>query len=253
MSWSWLLTNTIAAFLLPPLNLLIIGGIGFYLLLRKRPRPGKTLIALSLAGLWILSMPVVAKRYQESLYPPFKPAAAHEADAIVILGGGRNKDDLEYGGDTPSGATLERLRYGAYLSRRLNKPILVTGGKPTGGTTTEAGIMAQVLADEFRTPARWVEAAADNTFENASLSARMLRQDGITRIYLVSHAWHLARAIPQFERQGLRVIPAGINYMPRGDLTPLHFIPNAGALQDSAFATHEWIGLLWYRIRNLME
>ena len=41
---------------------------------------------------------------------------------------------------------------------------------------------------------------------------------------------------------------APTNYIGQDALHPADFIPNAGALRDSHYALHEWIGLLWYRI-----
>ncbi|HEX8887242.1 MAG TPA: hypothetical protein VF797_22385, partial [Noviherbaspirillum sp.] len=51
-----------------------------------------------------------------------------------------------------------------------------------------------------------------------------------------------------FEQTGLEVTGAPTNYIAQGALHPADFIPNAGALRDSHYALHEWIGLLWYRI-----
>lgn len=247
MSLAWLLTNFIAAFLLPPLNLLLLGGLGAFLLAR-RPRVGKALIGASLALLWLLATPFIGGAMLDALAPPYKQPDADAADAIVILGGGRYSDTLEYAGDTVGRLTLERLRYGAWLARRLDKPLLVTGGSPDGGRP-EGELMRETLEREFGTPVRWVEARADNTRENALFSAAMLKMAGIGRIYLVSHAWHLPRAIPEFERAGLRAIPAGFGYA-RGRPQPLDFVPSAKGLYDSFLAMHEGIGLLWYRIRN---
>lgn len=249
MTLSWLITNFIAAFLLPPLNLLVMAGAGI-MLLRRRPRLGKGLLVASLAGLWLLSTPIVAEKFLNSLAPSPVPLTGREADAIVILGGGRIKHSLEYGGDTVKHFTLERLRYGALLARRLGKPILVTGGAPGGEAISEGEIMDAVLRDEYRMPVRWVEVRSRNTRENARFSAEILAQAGIRRIYLVTHAWHLARAIPEFEQAGLTVIPAGTGYKLYGDLELFDFIPSTPALLNSYLASHEWIGLLWYRLRN---
>ncbi len=248
MSLSWLVTNFIAAFLLPPLNLLMLGALGLLLLQRKRAL-GKTLIALSLAGFWLLSTPYLAGLLLDSLKPAALPLTGKEADAIVVLGGGRNKNSLEFGGDTLSHFTLERVRYGARLARALHKPVLVTGGAPDGGTP-EAALMRDALLQEFGVPTRWVEDASNNTRENALYSAQLLKKAQIRRIYLVTHAWHLTRAVPEFAAQGLVVVPAGTGYNLPNNPTPLDFLPNAKALMNSSFAMHEWIGLLWYRIRH---
>ncbi len=248
MSINWLLTNFLAAFLLPPLNAILLGGCGL-LLLKRRRIWGKTLIGFSLVALWLLATPYIAGKLLDALAPPYRPLDVRDADAIVILGGGTYHDTLDYGGDTVGRLTLERLRYGAWLARRLHKPVLVTGGAPTGGRP-EGPMMRETLEREFGVKVRWMEDCSETTRDNARLSAAPLHRDGIRRIYLVSHAWHLARAIPEFEREGLRVVPAGFGYsLPSGpDLMDL--VPNAKALYDSSLALHEGIGLIWYRIRN---
>jgi uncharacterized SAM-binding protein YcdF (DUF218 family) len=249
MDLSWLITNFVAAFLLPPLNLLLLGAAGF-LLLKRRPRLGKGLLASSLAGLLLLSTPLVAGKFLDSLVPPYHPLSGKEADAIVILGGGRIRNSVEYGGDTLKYFTLERLRYGAHLARKLHKPVLVAGGMPEGLGVPEGQLMQSVLEKEYGVPVRWVEDRSRNTRENASHTAEILAKAGITRVYLVTHAWHLSRAMPEFRRAGLTVVPAGIGYKFDGDLELFDFMPNAQALMNSYLASHEWIGRLWYQLRK---
>jgi len=248
MSNSWLLTNFIAALLLPPTSLVIVGLIGL-VLLKSRRTLGQILIASSLISIWLLSTPLIAGRLLDSLKPPPVAFTGKEADAIVILGGGRIQDSIEFNGDTLGRFTLERVRYGAWLAKKLHKPILVAGGTPDGGMP-EGEMMRASLEQEFAVKdVRWVEAASNNTRENARRSAHLLKDAGIDRIYLVTHAWHLARAMPEFESVGLHVIPAGTGYSLPAKIELLDFTPNAKALHESWLATHEWIGLLWYRIR----
>ena len=247
-SLSWLVTNFIAAFLLPPLSLIIIGGYGL-LLLRRRQASGKALIGISLAALWLLATPFVGGGLLDALKPPVNVPNAADADAIVILGGGTYYDTVEYGGDTVGRFTLERVRYGAWLARKLDKPVLVTGGNPDGGRP-EGQLMRETLEREFGVQVRWVEDRSETTRENARYSAALLKEAGIGRIYLVSHAWHLPRALPEFAREGLRVVPAGTGYARTRGPRPLDFVPNAKGLYDSYLAMHEGIGLVWYRIRN---
>lgn len=249
MSTAWLLTNFIAEFMLPPLGLLVLGVSGLALL-KRHARIGRALIAASLAMLWLLSTPIVADALLDSLKPPFVAPAVGQAEAIVILAGGRTRGSLEYAGDTLGRFTLERVRYGAMLARRLDKPVLVTGGKPGGGALSEGELMRRSLEDEFATPVKWVEDRSNNTRENARFAAELLKRDGITRIYLVTHAWHLPRAMPEFTAQGLEVVAAGTGYGENVSLTPLDFLPRASSLANSHNACHEWLGMLWYRLRN---
>lgn len=253
MNIAWLTTNLLSAVLLPPLNLLLLGLIGLWLLRRHRVW-GKTLIVLACAGLWLLSTPYIAKRYLAAFESaPLVNPTGHEADAIIILGGGKYRGAPEFGtDDNIKGETLERLHYGAWLANRVKRPILVSGGAPDGGPS-EAIIMKAVLAQAFQTPARWVEDRSNNTSENAAYSAEILKHAGIQRIYLVSQAWHLPRAIPEFERHGLTVIAAGTGYVNTAPTIPLDFLPNGAYLKHSYYATHEAIGRVWYALRRLIN
>jgi uncharacterized SAM-binding protein YcdF (DUF218 family) len=249
MEWNWLATNLVSAFLLPPLNLLLLGAVGFGQLAR-RPRLGRRLIGIAILGLWLLCTPFVAQRLLATLEVPYVPITGDEAEAIVVLGGGLNSEAAEYGGgSTLNWRTLERVRYGAWLHRRIGKPVLVTGGAPEGDLP-EGRLMRAVLEREFGVPVAWVEDRSSNTRENARYSAGYLRSAGIRRIYLVSHVWHLPRAIREFEREGLTVVPAGTGYQPTGASRLFDFFPSARALATSYYAFHEWIGLIWYRIRD---
>lgn len=249
MSTSWLLTNLFAGVLLPPTSLLLLAFLGLRLSKRKAAL-GHGLVVLTLLLLWAFSTPYIANHLIDSLKPPMTELQGNEADAIVILGGGRNRDSIEFGGDTTNRFTIERVRYGAWLAKKLDKPVLVTGGAPEGGQP-EGDIMRASLMQEFGVKRiRWVENESKNTRENARFSSPLLKHDGIERIYLVTHAWHLARAIPEFEQLGFKVVPAGTGYSLPSPATPLDFLPNGKAFLDSWLATHEWMGLLWYRIRN---
>jgi uncharacterized SAM-binding protein YcdF (DUF218 family) len=248
---AWLATNLIALALLPPLSLVLLlaAGLIFH---RRRPRLAMSLILLSTAALYTLSTPWVGGLLLKTLEVsrPIDADAPQKADAIVVLGGGRRIGSAEYDGDTLNGISLERLRYAAYLHRTSGLPILVTGGKPGGGTLAEGRIMQHVLQTEYDIPARWVEDAALTTWDNAYLSAQQLKPGKIQHILLVTHAWHLRRAIPLFEAQGLDVIPAGIQFSGTRIDSIVDCLPTPAGLRDSTFALHEWLGIMWYKLRS---
>lgn len=239
-----LLNHYLAAWLLPPLNFTLLCLLGWGLS-KIGSKAGKPLIVIGLSSLWLFSTPIVSEAMLDSLMPPWKPLTADEAQAVVVLSGGSTHGSLEYGGDTMKDLTLERLRYGVRLAERLRKPILVSGGQLPGAAVPEAALMSQALIEEYHVRPKWVESDSRTTHENAVYSARMLKQSGIRKVYLVTHAWHLARAIPEFERQGIAVVPAGIGYH-RREIDLFSFLPSARAMLDSYFAWHEWIGRLWY-------
>jgi uncharacterized SAM-binding protein YcdF (DUF218 family) len=248
---AWHATNLVALALLPPLSLVILMAAGL-IVHRRRPRLAMSLILLAAVALYALSTPWVSGVLLKSLEisAPLDPARLQGVDAIVVLGGGRRLDAAEYGHDTLKGLALERLRYGVHLHRASGRPLLVTGGMPGGGTLAEGRIMQQILQDEYGVTARWVEDRAETTWDNARFSAVLLQQDGIRRIALISHAWHLRRAVPQFEAQGLEVVPAGVGFSSTRVDDVFDLLPTPAGLRDSTFALHEWLGILWYKLRS---
>ena len=253
MNGAWLLTNAVSALLLPPLNLLILCAAGV-LMQRRWPRSGTALALASLLLLAVLSTTAGARlliRPLEAMTPPLSTPIAANAQAIVVLGGGRLRDAPEYGGaDVPRASVLARLRYAARLHRQTGLPLLVTGGSPEGSPDSEAALMARVLEEDFTTPVRWVEGSSSNTAQNALNTALMLRQAGVSRIFLVTDALHMPRSEQAFRQTGLTVIAAPTNYFGQGSTLLADFIPNGGALRDSHYAMHEWIGVLWYRMAH---
>lgn len=241
----FLLKKLLAALALPPPGLILLALLGL-VLLRRRPRLGGGLAGLALLGLLALSLPPVAVALMAGLEPRAAVSAEElgRAQAIVVLGGGNYYAAPEYdGADTVGRYTLERIRYGARLQRQTALPLLVTGGAPMGGRP-EGEAMKEVLERDFGVPVTWVEATSRDTGENAAHSAAVLRQAGIVRIALVSHAWHLRRARELFERQGFEVIAAPTAFTtpaPRPALAPL---PSLRALERSSIALHEWLGIL---------
>ena len=125
---SFLLKKILSALILPPTSLILLALLGIYLS-RKHPRIGRTLAALSLTTLLILSLPITGNALLHNLETARTITAAQLKDiqAIVILGGGKNNNAPEYGGtDTINKATLERLRYGAHLQQQTDKPAYFT-------------------------------------------------------------------------------------------------------------------------------
>jgi uncharacterized SAM-binding protein YcdF (DUF218 family) len=246
-----LAAKLISAFLLPPLSLLLPAFAGL-LLLRLRPRLARWITGLSLLLLYVCATPFFADWALKSLETPALSRLDPSAEAIVVLGAGRDFDAPEYGGDTVKLLSLQRLRYAARLHRETGRPLLTTGGNPGGGTP-EALLMKQVLVEDFNVPVRWTEVKAWTTRENARFSSQILRDQGISRVYLVTHAWHMKRAAIEFERAGLTVIPAGTGFITRQELRTISFLPNARALLNTYYASHEALGLLWYWVLASMD
>ena len=248
----WLITNVFAALLLPP-TVFVVLGISGQLIARRYLYLGRTVIVLSITLLLALSTGagsawLIRPLEQQSLQPT--SIEKNKSQAIVVLGGGRARVASSQGDYVQVGPiTLMRLRVAAGLQRQTHLPLLVTGGAPDGEGESEAVLMARSLKDDFGVEARWVESNSINTFQNAILSAQLLRKKNIQQNFLVTDANHMARARWAFEHAGLRVAPVSSQFVVSNDFHAASFIPNAQSLKNSHYAIHEWLGLLGYRLR----
>jgi len=247
------LTRLIEALLLPPGGVLFLGLIG---LLLWRLKIGRRLLAISLILLWLLSLPVVADLLFLGLerIPPVtaRQIEAEQPEVIVVLGGGRDLEAPEYGGDTVSQHTLTRLRYAAKLARQTGLPVLPSGGNPGAIGIPEARLARDILQDEFSVEVIEIESRSNTTWENARYVAQLLKRLNRSRILLVTDAAHMPRALYSFRRNGIQPLPAPTNFISvsHEEISPLaRYLPAGRAVWESAYAIHEYLGWLWYRLK----
>jgi len=220
--------------------------------LRRTPRLRRVVVGGAFATLWLCCTPFVAACLAQSLesFEALDVASIGDAEAIVVLGGGRYLDAAEYGGaDTVSYDSLERVRYGAKLARELHLPLAVTGGVVMDNGDEPIGVlMARVLEEEFHTPVRWIEDRSSNTAQNAANLRSMLP---VQHIVLVTHASHMRRSIDSFEGVGFKVVPAPMGFRVGKEITYgiFDWLPSASALGTSRSVLHEWLGMAYYRLR----
>lgn len=243
--------------ILPPgMNImLIIVGL---LIIKRYYATGKTFIILGFSLLLVLSLPITAEKLnlileQENVLT-LNQLKKSKAKAIVVLGAGRYKNSIEYEGklDSISSHALARLSYAAYLHRKSQIPLLLSGGSPHGRILSEAFIMQTALEDSFNLKAKWLDGNSSNTWNNAKFSAHLLAAENIKDIIIVTHADHMPRARLSFEHFGfaVTVAPLGFTAKNKTAYTLLDFLPSANAMARSSSAMHELIGYMWYLIRH---
>ncbi len=284
-TYEWAVRNLLAQLLMPPgiwLGLILLT----LFLLKKRELLQKALIVLSVLMIWLTSTNYFAVQLTHTLgsiitwstpldikdlenkYITNQSAKQSNnlndeinflnpgsEQAIVILGGGRRGGAIEYpqykNQDIGVGA-MERVRYGVTLAKATHLPMLLTGGAPDATSSnelSEAELMQRILQNEFQIQVRWIENRSSTTEENAALSAKLLKQEGIAHIYLVTHFWHMPRAQAVFVKYGLKVTPAPMGFYQRNEFHPLDFYPSTAGIKRTRFIWSEALGLIWYRIK----
>jgi uncharacterized SAM-binding protein YcdF (DUF218 family) len=207
--------------------------------------------ALGCVGLWLLSCQAVAIWLSLHLLPQVAPLQLEDlkrqqVQAIVVLGGGVESQAAEYGGPVLSPDAMSRLLYGVYLNQASKLPMAYSGGVGWGAEADqlpEARVAAVALRYIGGPSLRWQESQSRDTRENALNTAQLLQADGVSRIALVTHAWHMPRSIQHFEAAGLTVVPAPMGYV-RSDARPLlQWLPSGTGLRDSGWVLREWLGL----------
>ena len=234
--------------LVPPLNCLVAACAGAMF---SRRRAGRILLATGLSGLTVFALPFVSGWLIASLEGglPTEPDKLHPPAAVVILSG----DVVE---QQPVGTygvghlTLERERTGARLARATGLPLLVSGGSARPGTPSIASLMATSLHEDFGLTPQWLEQRSQDTWENAANTAALLRANQVGSVYVVTHAWHMRRALIAFRAAGLRATAAPVDAERPPSLTMRMLVPRVSAWQQSYYALHEWIGCAWYSIHG---
>jgi uncharacterized SAM-binding protein YcdF (DUF218 family) len=244
----------VVAELLRPLVMAYVAvAVALFALWRSRASR-RRLIALTAAVvlLALLSLPVTSYLALGSLEWSYPPLATRPRDvpAIVVLAGAMCPAAFDESQFEPGADTLYRCLRAAELYRAESCPIVVSGGKvhPTDAGPPLAEVMRDFLLTQgVRPDDLIVESSSRTTYENAVDSARLLNDQDIHRVVLVTDAAHLRRAVACFRKQGLDVVPCGCHYRALGrNGGPADYLPDPSAAAGVEDAAHEWFGLAFY-------
>jgi uncharacterized SAM-binding protein YcdF (DUF218 family) len=242
--------GVITGFVLSPVFLVLLALIGL-LIARRFHRSGMLLSWCGVCGALILAVPLIGGTMLIALEQnlPVTPPDDAPPQAIVVLAADIMRDGAAREPPQPGLLSLERLRAAAAVFHRTGLPILISGGPLYEGDASLATVMAYTMVHDFQVPVRWEEDVSRDTWENAHMSATILRAQGISSIYLVTHAWHMRRAIRAFADTGITVTaaPTRLDYLPNSWAKAL--VPDSSAWRLSLYALHEWIGSLYYALR----
>lgn len=227
--------------------------------LPRLARAARPLAALSLAVLYVASTGLVPtalwKHLERGVEATMRDGDPY--DVVVVLGGMLSEE-----------ATLQHHRpsYNDNVERILATRDLLVAGKVrlaliSGGDGSlsararapEAALLRDQLVDWGIDAARIIiEPDSRNTHENATNTARILRAQGLSRVLLVTSAFHMPRAVGCFRAQGIDVdtYPVDHRTLAGWALSAEDFLPRAGNLARTEAALREDAGRLIYRLRG---
>lgn len=235
-----------------PLLLVLLIGSAFGAWRDRKRASGLTCLAG--VGLFLVSWPPLdwlAGRHLEAWYPvrPFREAPT---GAIVVLSGSVNPKQWERPFPLANQDTVDRCEFATWLFHEWKTvPVLVSGGNggQPGGTpfadTMRVLLMRAGIAPEMI----WTETESRSTYENALLSAKILREHGVRRIALVVEAQSMLRAEACFRQQGIEVMPAPSSFRYLGNWSE-ELLPSWRAIRRNEATLHETAGLAWYWLRG---
>ncbi|SFV89801.1 Membrane Protein Functionally coupled to the MukBEF Chromosome Partitioning Mechanism [hydrothermal vent metagenome] len=220
-------------------------------------KQGKTLIArnfLLASLLWIalfsydpfanLLLYPLEHRYKALLHPPQHIAY------IYVLGGGHHSDANLPITSQIIPESVVRTNEGIRLYHALHgKAKLIVSGYHDMFEPNSHAAMAQQLALSLGIPKEdiiLVPTAAD-TEDEAKAAKRIAKSQPVA---LVTSAYHMPRAAHWFKKTGVTFYPAPTYHLAATQHPHYLWFFNANALKKLTIAIHEYLGILWQKIKG---
>ncbi|ACM92072.1 conserved hypothetical protein [Nautilia profundicola AmH] len=192
--------------------------------------------------LWAISTKFVANALLYPLEHGYKSDTITPS-AVVVLGGGTNsRDVLKAMPDA-----FKREVYGLLIAKQESLPYIFTGGgiqniKEAENIKKDIDMILKTCNCDIET---FYENRSLNTFQNAKYTAKLFEKLNLSKkIYLVTSAYHMKRAIMIFNNFGFQIIPKPVGFYYDNEYTFWDIFPNAGNFYHSYKAIHEYFGLI---------
>jgi uncharacterized SAM-binding protein YcdF (DUF218 family) len=172
-----------------------------------------------------------------------KPQQFAEVRHIVVLTGWAADDpDMPLTGRFGVSTAYRVLMTLELYIDRPDCDVLISGGPETARIMAEALMKLGVPKDRVR-----LEDRSATTAESAANLQPLL---GRKPFFLVTSAGHLPRSMGALEKLGLNAIPVPTDHQLPKNWRRAEWHPTPASLVISDRAMHEYVGLLWYRLRG---
>lgn len=219
--------------------------------MRGLPLPTWLILVAITLGLGVLSTPAVSSKLAlslENVYQYPSENALANVDVVTVLSSGVSRDAGARHTELDD-ASHVRTTVGARTFLVASPRYFVTQGTLGG---EEPDVMVRRMAElaiALGVPKEQVllEARSPNTRAHPVELLQLEEISPEDGLAVVTSAWHLPRAMREFERYFDHVVPVPADYISRQlDGSIKDWIPQVKGLEDSTKVIHEWVGRLWY-------
>lgn len=248
MEFGFFLKKTVAYFVEPFGMVMALFIIGLYFLFTKNEKFSKLFLSLAFGVMFLYSYPPFSNYLVENLenqYPKYDYAKS--VKYIHVLGSGHNVDPEQPLSSQIGGASVKRDLEGILVHKQIeDSKIIFTGYE--GNTDTPTAVMNARLARALGVNEKnlIVNGKPKDTAEEAYFTKSIVGEEPFI---LVTSATHMPRSMMLFESLGLNPIPAPTNFY-KSESGSWLVLPSVGSFMVSQIAMHEYIGILWSKIRG---
>jgi len=246
---------------LPLYFALFTGVVGLLLLwLKEEKRWGRFFIGLSVGSLALFSNHAAASflvRPLENRYTPMPefhraedvPVMLRSCVAIVVLGGGHADAPTLSRVNQLSSSSLSRVAEAVRLSRWLPNAKLIVSGHHTA-ELSHAQVLGEAEVSLGVNP--WRIERMDDPRDTEDEISELSRRVGNAPVALVTSAWHMPRAMELCRHFKVNAIACPADFLEKPEpAAPMGYdVWELESLERSTKAVHEYLGLLWLKLRG---
>jgi len=248
MDIGFIIKKTITYFVEPMGFVLFLFLLGLYFLFFNKNKFAKIFLSLSFGFLVLFSYHPFSNWLVENLENRYdKYSYDHNITYIHVLGSGHNTDKSQPLSSQLGDVSVKRVLEGVIIHKNTpNSKLIFTGYE--GNTDTPTAKMNAKLAFALGVKKEDVIIGPlpKDTHEEAEFSMSIV---GTEKFVLVTSATHMSRSMMLFESMGLNPVAAP-TYFTKSDEYDFFKLPSIGNLERSKMAIHEYLGILWAKIRG---
>jgi uncharacterized SAM-binding protein YcdF (DUF218 family) len=203
----------------------------------------------------IFSWPPTARliwRSLESTYPYQHIDRVEQADAVVVLSGMLGMFETEHGYVAEWGGATDRFFAGIDLIKagKADKLIFTRGQMPWSDSPPEGEVLRLKALNMGISEANiLLTGKAANTADEATQVKKLLQQEGLDHIILVTSSFHMPRSKLLFDNAGINNVAYPTDFQANTTTSWLDMIPSAKAFKETSSGLREYIGRMYYWLR----